>query len=1234
MATLRTCDEPVLLNFNIHTFQDMPAFKACTAGNATQVTNALAAGSIPVALDVKNQTAVEIIENTLESIEGVQEDCNSAPMSQATLEMIVAGLDGTSPKETVVGILEEVESHAISQPSCVSRSVFGYYRGITVGFYAGAAVANSGTVTALMETLHDYIASNEMKLSMSLQLCHGQSNADHTIGVAVDSSGAFDYVQNSIRTWYTGGCLASADHTERIANVIIRELPLQQERHQGLSARRLQGRAECSTTSAIGGDTCTSVAAKCGITLSQLYEYNSGIPNFCNPLMEGQEVCCSVGTLPDRSPKPNADGTCASHVVHDGDTCDVLAAANSIKSSDIEEYNKGTTWGWNGCNAMPIGLNICLSEGKPPMPAPVSNAVCGPTVAGTEPPGEGEDLADLNPCPLNACCNIWGQCGITSEFCVKELGPTGNPGTSPIGTNGCVQNCGTDIVNNDKGVSEFNRLGYYESWNFDRPCLNLRAENADTEGAYTHMHWAFGLINDDWSISVNDTFEQWDGFKGLGIKRIMSLGGWGYSTDPKTYDKLRQGMTAANRNTFADGIVKFINDNGLDGIDIDWEYPGAPDLPDIPKGFPTDGPNYLSFLKVLRNKLPSGKTLSIAAPASYWYLQSFPIGQMAEVLDYIVYMTYDLHGQWDYANKWASEGCPGGNCVRSHVNMTETMYTLGMITKAGVPTNKIYVGVSSYGRSFKLEDPSCDRRFDCTYIGPESAAEKGMCTGTAGYLANAEIENLLNDETVEHRTYFRDQESDSDFFMWGDGNWVAYMTEDRKNQRRDKYFSLSFAGTVDWAVDLQEFTDDDYVGAYDNEEDLPDGDPLPSCGGGDYSTPEALDNDLANIPSNCQFQYTLQTLATVLKAAKANYSDIMADDYDSKFDTYSKAVADSAPFQVSNFTNNNGNDYFQCTITEPRACCSVCSRYFTNCDYCDEADECEIQIPHGLPYVTLRYQNYSEPCPPDMSLRGGTGDYSQSVYWKLKASKADAFWSDLLDATGIEQANIAWKNHFNSTDCNGMDDTECHASLWDFNFPTPVNYDKDDVDDPKDVVEKALSNLDGILSQIDSILLDLKGGNILTNLDEIIDSISLPIFMVMEAVESMAEVVDIAEKIDEENRKKIMWLFLGAILFIVPVAGEVLGAFTSLATIGRIVSLVGVAGNTAVDVYSVVSEKGNAPLAIMSIILAPLALMDVSAVANAARIKRSISADEMLKLGTKLNGRMKVIERVVGVCRA
>jgi hypothetical protein len=73
-------------------------------------------------------------------------------------------------------------------------------------------------------------------------------------------------------------------------------------------------------------------------------------------------------------------------------------------------------------------------------------------------------------------------------------------------------------------------------------------------------------------------------------------------------------------------------------------YQQASDIPGIPPASTDDGANYLAFLVILKNLL-GDKELTIAAPASYWYLKGFPIKEMALIVDYIVYMTYDLHGQ-------------------------------------------------------------------------------------------------------------------------------------------------------------------------------------------------------------------------------------------------------------------------------------------------------------------------------------------------------------------------------------------------------------------------------------------------------------------------------------------------------------------------------------------------------------------------------------------------------------
>ena len=46
---------------------------------------------------------------------------------------------------------------------------------------------------------------------------------------------------------------------------------------------------------------------------------------------------------------------------------------------------------------------------------------------------------------------------------------------------------------------------------------------------------------------------------------------------------------------------------------------------------------------MLKTVLGAGKSVSFAAPASYYYLKAFPIDSMTFV-DYVIYMTYDLHG--------------------------------------------------------------------------------------------------------------------------------------------------------------------------------------------------------------------------------------------------------------------------------------------------------------------------------------------------------------------------------------------------------------------------------------------------------------------------------------------------------------------------------------------------------------------------------------------------------------
>ncbi|KAJ5963364.1 uncharacterized protein N7479_003240 [Penicillium vulpinum] len=123
------------------------------------------------------------------------------------------------------------------------------------------------------------------------------------------------------------------------------------------------------------------------------------------------------------APRATTDGLCAKYVVQTGESCAMIAKANSITVADIETYN-AQTWGWPGCQNILQGASICISSGDPLMPITLPDAICGPQVPGTKRPNNWSDLGSLNPCADNECCSSWGFCGSTPEFCTSKAATT------------------------------------------------------------------------------------------------------------------------------------------------------------------------------------------------------------------------------------------------------------------------------------------------------------------------------------------------------------------------------------------------------------------------------------------------------------------------------------------------------------------------------------------------------------------------------------------------------------------------------------------------------------------------------------------------------------------------------------------------------------------------------------------------------------------------------------------
>ena len=134
--------------------------------------------------------------------------------------------------------------------------------------------------------------------------------------------------------------------------------------------------------------------------------------------------------------------------------------------------------------------------------------------------------------------------------------------------------------------------------------------------------------------------------------------------------------------------------------------------------------------------------------------------------------------------------------------------------------------------------------------------------------------------------------------------------------------------------------------------------------------------------------------------------------------------------------------------------------------------------------------------------------------------------------------------------------------------------------------------------------------------------------MIEQGAESMALVVQMADKIEEQERRAIILACVGAILFLVPIAGEVLG------TVAAIIFVMGTLGEAAFDVYTIVDDPKNAPLTIVGLVMAPMALLDITTVAKAAQIQRGMNVEDVAKLGERVGQRLNKVQAVTGTCSA